>query len=124
MTVGSPTNHNSTVVPHLRLITTRNADGTEHQFLTSRHDLSARTIATIYRQRWQIELFFRWVKIQLALTRPLGTSPEAVWQTVLLVGCVAVLAMLAEPMRPPDITRIAWIRPLAFVLLCDTTDTG
>jgi hypothetical protein len=122
--VGSPTNHNSVVVPDLRLITTRNRRGEERRFLTTRRDLPARVVAEAYRRRWQIELFFRWLKHELGLVRPLGTSPQAVWLSVLLSGCVAILAVLAEPNRPPDVTRIAWVRPLAFALLLTPADSS
>ncbi len=46
--------------------------------LTNRFDLSARTIAEIYRQRWQIELFFKAIKQNLKIKTFVGTSANAV----------------------------------------------
>jgi hypothetical protein len=54
----------------------------EHQrrlaFWTNLWDLPATTIAELYRQRWQIELFFRWIKENLRLRSFYGTSPNAI----------------------------------------------
>lgn len=47
-------------------------------FLTNRFDLSAITIAAIYKQRWQIELFFKWLKQNLSVKHFFGNSLNAV----------------------------------------------
>jgi Transposase DDE domain/Domain of unknown function (DUF4372) len=47
-------------------------------FWTNLWDLPALTIAELYRQRWQIELFFRWIKENLRLRSFYGTSPNAI----------------------------------------------
>ena len=52
--------------------------GKEYVFLTNRLDLPAITIADLYRQRWQIELFFKWVKQNLKIKTFYGTSRNAV----------------------------------------------
>lgn len=52
--------------------------GKEYVFLTNRFDLSALDIAELYRQRWQIELFFKWVKQNLKIKTFYGTSRNAV----------------------------------------------
>jgi IS4 transposase len=46
--------------------------------LTNRHDLGASTIAAIYKQRWQIELFFKALKQNLRIKTFVGTSANAV----------------------------------------------
>jgi hypothetical protein len=46
--------------------------------LTNHFDLPAQTIAQLYRCRWQIELFFKWIKQHLKIKRFLGTSANAV----------------------------------------------
>jgi len=63
---------------NLRLVTLINDKNEIIQFLTNRFDLRAEEIAEIYRKRWDIELFFRWVKQYLRIKRFLGTSPNAV----------------------------------------------
>ena len=49
-----------------------------YQFLTNNFILSAKTIADIYKSRWQIELFFKWIKQHLKIKTFLGTSKNAV----------------------------------------------
>jgi IS4 transposase len=47
-------------------------------FITNNHDLGASTIAAIYKDRWQIETFFRTLKQNLKIKTFVGTSPNAV----------------------------------------------
>ncbi len=47
-------------------------------FLTNNFKLSAQTIADIYKARWQVELFFKWIKQNLKIKSFLGTSENAV----------------------------------------------
>ena len=52
--------------------------GKEYVFLTNRMNLAALKIAALYRQRWQIELFFKWIKQNLKIKAFYGTSKNAV----------------------------------------------
>ncbi len=52
--------------------------GKEYVFLTNRQDLSALEVAELYRRRWQIELFFKWLKQNLKIKAFYGTSRNAV----------------------------------------------
>ena len=65
------------------------------KFLTNNFTLPARTIADIYRQRWQIELFFKWIKQHLRIKAFYGTSENAVktqiWIAVSVYVLVAIL---------------------------------
>jgi len=49
-----------------------------YQFITNNFELSAGTIAAIYKARWQIELFFKWIKQHLKIKTFFGTSKNAV----------------------------------------------
>ena len=49
-----------------------------YRFITNNFKLAASTIAEIYKQRWQIELFFKWIKQNLKIKSFLGTSENAV----------------------------------------------
>jgi len=63
----------------LRLVTFHDNDhDITYQFLTDEFRLSASNIALIYKQRWQIELFFKWIKQHLKIKTFLGTSKNAV----------------------------------------------
>jgi hypothetical protein len=81
---------------HLRRICFFDA---EHErtlvFLTNNFLLDAFTIAQIYRARWKIELFFKWIKQHLRIKRFYGTSPNAVkthiWIAVATYVLVAIL---------------------------------
>lgn len=49
-----------------------------YEFLTNNMEFSAKTIADIYKSRWEIELFFKWIKQHLKIKTFLGTSENAV----------------------------------------------
>jgi len=57
-------------------------DKKEYTYLTNNFDLRAVQIADIYKQRWQIELFFKWIKQNLKIKTFLGTSENAVMAQV------------------------------------------
>jgi hypothetical protein len=50
----------------------------EYEYLTNNFDLKASQIADIYKDRWQVELFFKWIKQNLKIKTFLGTSRNAV----------------------------------------------
>ena len=64
-------------------------------FLSNNFDLSADTIAQLYRSRWQIELFFKWIKQNLRIKAFYGTSENAVktqiWIAVTVYLLIAIL---------------------------------
>jgi len=63
----------------LRLVTYINPDtGEEIQFLTNNFKFAASTIAEMYKSRWAIETFFKWIKQNLKIKSFLGTSKNAV----------------------------------------------
>ena len=61
------------------------------EFLTNNFSLAASTIAHIYRARWQIEVFFKWIKQNLKIKSFLGTSPNAVMTQVWVAMCYYLL---------------------------------
>jgi hypothetical protein len=64
-------------------------------FLTNHFGLPALTVAQLYQQRWQVELFFRWLKQHLRIKNFYGTSSNAVrtqlWSAVCVYALVAIL---------------------------------
>jgi len=54
------------------------ATSKRYVFLTNHFKLSAKTIADIYKERWQIEIFFRWIKQNLKIKAFIGNSENAV----------------------------------------------
>lgn len=61
--------------------------GRHYVFITNNFHWSAETIAEIYKQRWQVELFFKWIKQNLKIKSFLGTSENAVITQVLVALC-------------------------------------
>ncbi len=64
-------------------------------FLTNNFALPALTIGALYKSRWQVELFFRWIKQHLRIKRFFGTSENAVktqvWSAVAVYVLVAII---------------------------------
>jgi len=76
----------------LRRIGFKDAEtGIQYYFLTNNFELAARTIADIYKARWQIELFFKWIKQNLKIKSFLGTSRNAVMTQIWIAICVYLL---------------------------------
>jgi IS4 transposase len=73
----------------LRRIEFVSPEGKAYVFLTNRLDLAAATIAEIYRQRWQIELFFKAIKQNLKIKTFVGTSENAlhiqIWTALIAI---------------------------------------
>jgi hypothetical protein len=65
--------------------------GQRYVFITNHFDWSAQTIADIYKQRWQVELFFKWIKQNLKIKTFLGNSKNAVLTQVLAALCIYLL---------------------------------
>jgi hypothetical protein len=65
-------------------------------FLTNNFDLPAGTIADLYRCRWQIELFFKWIKQHLRIKSFFGTSENAVKTQIWIAVCVYVLIAIVK----------------------------
>src|SRR5699024_4529685 len=74
-------------------------DSKENQLLlvTNRFDLSAEAISEMYKSRWAIELFFKWIKQHLNIKKFYGQSETAIYNQVfiaLIVFCLNVLAQI------------------------------
>jgi DDE family transposase/uncharacterized protein DUF4372 len=74
----------------LRLVTIDTDEAERLQFLTNNMTLAAATIAEIYKDRWQIEVFFKLLKQNLRIKSFVGTSANAVWIQI----WTALIAML------------------------------
>ena len=82
---------------HLRRIKFYDAEHDRHLvFLTNNFDLPALTIAKLYRCRWQVELFFKWIKQHLRIKRFYGTTENAVKTQIWTAITVYVLAAIVK----------------------------
>ncbi|NDH33643.1 MAG: IS4 family transposase, partial [Betaproteobacteria bacterium] len=65
-------------------------------FLTNNTSLPATTIAALYKNRWQVELFFKWIKQHLRIKHFLGTSENAVKTQIWCAVCTYVLIAIIK----------------------------
>jgi hypothetical protein len=70
--------------------------GKRFVFLTNSFDLPASTIARLYKLRWQVELFFKWIKQHLRIKAFYGTSENAVKTQVWIAVSVYVLMAIVK----------------------------
>jgi len=92
--IGTAQNRSENVFRRIRIFDTK---GNELILLTNRFDLDADEIAEIYKSRWAIELFFKWMKQHLNIKKFYGHSEQAVHNQVyiaMIVYCLNVLAQL------------------------------
>ena len=76
----------------LRRIGYRDAEtGKRYVFLTNNFKLAAKTIADIYKARWQVELFFKWIKQNLKIKSFVGTGKNAVMTQIWIALCIYLL---------------------------------
>lgn len=85
--------------PALRVVRVE-AGGQVFQLVTTREDLSAEMIGLVYRQRWQIELFFKWIKTILNCRHWLAESPAGAQIQIYCVLIASLLLMLWTGQRP------------------------
>ena len=65
-------------------------------FLTNNFTLPALTITQLYKSRWQVELFFKWIKQHLRIKAFYGTSPNAVKTQIWIAICVYILVAIVK----------------------------
>jgi hypothetical protein len=80
----------------LRRIRYRDGEGRGLVFLTNHMTLAPLTICELYRSRWQVELFFKWIKQHLRIKRFFGTSENAVKTQVWIAVAVYVLVAIVR----------------------------
>ncbi|WP_339214128.1 IS4 family transposase [Ornithinibacillus sp. FSL M8-0202] len=92
--IGTTQNRSENVFRLLKVMDTK---GNELHLLTNRFDLGADEIAELYKSRWAIELFFKWMKQHLNIKKFYGQSEQAVHNQVyiaMIVYCLNVLIQL------------------------------
>jgi len=85
-------------------------------FLTNDFTLSALTITELYRQRWQVELFFKWIKQHLRIKAFYGTSPNAVYTQIWVAISTYVLVAIGRKRLSPDRERYTLLQILSIAL--------
>ena len=87
--------------------------GKQLVFLTNNFVLPATTIAALYKQRWQVELFFKWIKQHLRIKRFYGTSENAVKTQIWTAVCVYVLAAVIKKELALDVSLYTFLQILS-----------
>ncbi|SFX31455.1 Transposase DDE domain-containing protein [Thermoactinomyces sp. DSM 45891] len=105
---------NGTIHP-FRLVTFQDLEGHKIRVVTNLYDVGAEAIAGMYRARWQVELFFRWMKQHLNVKRLFGTTPNAVYgQLYAALIAYALIQWLYTGTRPAfsAVSKIVFLRKL------------
>ena len=89
--------------------------GKRLKFLTNNFTLPALTIAQIYKQRWQVELFFKWIKQHLRIKAFFGTSDNAVKTQIWIAISVYVLVAIVRKRLNLDSTLYQILQILSVV---------
>ncbi len=82
-------------------------------FLTNNFALPAATIAALYKQRWQVELFFKWIKQNLRIKHFFGTSENAVKTQIWIAVSVYVIAAIIKKELKLEISLYTFLQILS-----------
>lgn len=82
-------------------------------FLTNHFGIPAQDICTLYKSRWQIELFFKWIKQHLRIKRFFGTSENAVKSQVWIAVATYVLVAIVKKRLNLDLSLHAMLQILS-----------
>lgn len=98
---GSPSNHPpGTMLREIIILDPANPDRPV-RLLSSILDVPAHIVGTLYRRRWKIELFFRWLKVHAHFEHLISHSPNGV-RTGFHIAVIAVLLIYVHTQRPPS----------------------
>jgi len=90
-------------------------------FLTNNFDLPALTIAQLYRCRWQVELFFKWIKQHLRIKAFFGTSENAVKTQVWIAISAYVLVAIVKKRLNTEASLYTILQVLSLTLFEKTS---
>ncbi|OXM15532.1 IS4 family transposase [Paenibacillus herberti] len=96
----------------LRMIQTQDSEGNELFLVTNRFDLTCDEISEMYRSRWAIELFFKWIKQHLQIKHLYGTSERAVMNQIwiaLIAFCLLMLVKLETKVQHSLLQCTRWL---------------
>lgn len=80
----------------IRLVEFLDNEGRQYKIATTRWDLSAAEIADIYKNRWIIELFFKWVKQSLRFVKIWSTMPQGIWNQMFIAMIAYILILMVK----------------------------
>src|SRR5207249_330780 len=102
---------------HLRRIRFKDAETAKALvFLTNQFVVPASTICALYKARWQVELFFKWIKQHLRIKRFYGTSENAVKAQIWIAVSVYVLVAIVKKRLNLDLSLYTLLQILSVTL--------
>jgi Domain of unknown function (DUF4372)/Transposase DDE domain len=102
---------------HLRRIRFNDpVTGKSLAFITNQRTLPAATICALYKSRWQVELFFKWIKQHLRIKRFYGTSENAVKTQIWIAVSVYVLVAIVKKRLDLDASLYTLLQILSLTL--------
>ena len=102
---------------NLRMVTYEDfATGNVYRFLTNHLGYESLTIAELYRERWNVELFFKWIKQHLHIKSFYGTSENAVYTQIWIAVCSFLILALAKKKLGLEQSLYTISQTLGFVL--------
>lgn len=102
---------------HLRRVRFKDPDtGKTLVFLTNHFNLPPLTICSLYKARWHVELFFKWIKQHLRIKRFFGTSENAVKSQIWIAVSVYVLVAIVKKRLNLDVTLYTLLQILSLTL--------
>jgi hypothetical protein len=105
----------------VRRIRFKTAEGKTLVFLTNNFELPALTVAQLYRCRWQVELFFKWIKQHLRIKSFFGTSENAVKTQVWIAVSVYVLVAIMRKRLALDASLYETLQILSLTMFETTS---
>lgn len=106
----------------LRLITYRDSETKKvYQFITNDFQEVPETIAQLYKERWQIELFFKWIKQNLVIKSFLGTSKNAVLAQIWVAMIFLLLAAYIKHQTGTELSLLELTRVITSALMSPLT---
>ena len=102
---------------HLRRVRFNDSEtGKSLVFLTNQMILPAATICALYKSRWQVELFFKWIKQHLRIKQFFGTSENAVKTQIWIAVSVYVLVAIVRKKLNLDVSLYTLLQILSLTL--------
>ncbi len=106
---------------HVNVLVVKDDTGKRLVFLTNNFALRPEVIADLYRQRWQVELFFKWIKQHLRIKVFFGTSENAVKTQIWIAISTYVLIAIAKKRLHLDHHSVYEILQILSLSMFETT---
>ena len=85
-------------------------------FITNHLDLDPLTVCQLYKMRWQVELFFKWIKQHLRIKAFFGTSENAVKSQIWIAVCTYVLVAIVRKRLKLEVSKHGILQILSLTL--------